>query len=95
MSTFDVTARIRLTDSDRLAEARQELATLEQFTQQEPNCVTFKIFEDREQVGDFILWECWRAEVDLQNHFKQQHTLDYLSLNLTEVVELTKQQALI
>ncbi|MBY4676454.1 putative quinol monooxygenase [Marinobacterium arenosum] len=89
MNSYDLIARIRVTDPQRLEEARKELALLERETRHEPGCLQFSVFEDNDREGDFLLWESWRGKESLDAHFEAEHTKRCLALGLTEVVEIT------
>lgn len=94
MTAYNLIARIRITDPQRLDPARSELARLQRLTQREPACRVFQIYEDRGQEGDFLLWESWDGKAGLDAHFAAPHTKEYLELNLTEVIEVTELDAL-
>ncbi|MBV1789040.1 antibiotic biosynthesis monooxygenase [Marinobacterium sp. D7] len=94
MEVYNLTARIRVTDPQRRALARKEMAQLQRLTRQEAKCLMFSIFEDQKREGEFLLWESWEGKAGLDAHFAQAHTQRYLALNLTEVVEFTELNAL-
>ncbi len=88
--TYDLCARIRVTDPEKRQTARNELARLQALTRQEEKCLLFTVLEDVEWPGDFLLWESWREKEGLDAHFAAEHTRRYLDLQLTEVVEITE-----
>lgn len=88
MSHHHLMATIRAT-SNKLDAVRAALATLAAATCAEAGCIDFSIRECRDQPGTFLLWESWREKAALDKHFTLPHTRHYLSLNYTEVVEIT------
>lgn len=90
MTPYYLCARIRATDPKRLNETRHELAALQTITNTEPACREFRILEDEEFKGDFLLWECWDGKAGLDAHYAATHTRQYLDKKLTDVIEITE-----
>ena len=90
MENLWVSAGIRLTKHADLAETKQALLALRDETLKEPGCLQFDILQQRDHPENFTLWEHWKREEDLQNHFREPHTTAYLARDLTEVVYIEK-----
>ncbi|MGW5877922.1 putative quinol monooxygenase [Nocardiopsis terrae] len=86
-SPYEVTARIRCTDPDRVEPARTALGALAEQTRSEPGCLAFSVHEETEAPGSFVLWEVFADEEAFRRHFEYQHTRSYLEHEFTEVVE--------
>ncbi|OZG70774.1 hypothetical protein BTA51_24655 [Hahella sp. CCB-MM4] len=94
MNAYCLTAHIRVSDAERLELARRELSHLVQHTRQEEGCAEFRIFEDADVPGEFWLWEVWNGEEGFKAHMDAAHTKRYFNLNLTEVLEVKRVNAL-
>lgn len=94
MTSYYLSARIRATDPNRLDETRQKLVELQTVTRTEPDCHEFRVLEDTERRGDFILWEHWNGKAGLEAHYAAEHTQNYLARELTDVIEITELNAL-
>ncbi|WP_169334456.1 putative quinol monooxygenase [Hahella ganghwensis] len=94
MTAYYLTAHIRVINFHQLNVARSELKLLQQHTREEPGCIEFRFLEDREHPGDFWLWEVWNGEEGLQAHLDAPHTKRYFGLGLTDVLKVTKLDAL-
>jgi len=94
MTPYYLCARIRATDLQRLDETRRKLNALQILTQKEPACHEFRILEDKERKGDFLLWESWDGKAGLEAHYAAEHTRNYMEQGLTDVIELTELNAL-
>ncbi|MGO1234006.1 MAG: putative quinol monooxygenase [Marinobacter sp.] len=94
MTPYYLCARIRATDLQRLDETRRKLTELQTVTQKEPACREFRILEDKERKGDFLLWESWDGKAGLEAHYAAEHTRNYLAQELTDVIEFTELNAL-
>lgn len=94
MTPYYLCARIRATDLQRLDETRQKLIELQTVTRKEPACHEFRILEDKERKGDFLLWERWEGKAGLEAHYAAEHTGNYLAQKLTDIVEITELNAL-
>lgn len=94
MTPYYLCARIRATDLQKLDETRQKLTELQTITRKEPACHEFRILEDRERKGDFLLWESWEGKAGLEAHYAAAHTRHYLAQELTDIIEITELSAL-
>ena len=92
---YHLSARIQLTDLERLEETRHELKKLQIATEAEPKCIQFRIFEDVKEPGTFVLWESWIGREGLDKHYSAEHTRRYFALGLTEIVRADEVEALL
>jgi len=90
MNTFLVSAGLKTCAGKTSTQALTKLAKLQAQTIKEPGCIRFDILQHRDNSELFTLWEEWLSEQDLQAHFKAAHTLEYLAMELTEVVYIEK-----
>lgn len=94
MTPYYLCARIRVTNPHRLEETKSKLIELQRVTLEEPACHEFRILEDKQRLGDFLLWESWEGKAGLEAHYAAGHTRSYLAQELTEIVEITELGAL-
>ncbi|RKH67888.1 putative quinol monooxygenase [Corallococcus llansteffanensis] len=59
-------------------------------TVKEPGCVLFRILEDLENPGRFVLWEIFQNRDALRVHMELEHTRNYFSLGLTAGTQVMK-----
>ena len=87
-SGFYVTAELKIKDRNKILEARIALEALCKSTlQQEAQCTLFQLHQCQQDHTRLILWERFDSEQAYLAHFKQRHTLEYLSKELTEVLQ--------
>ncbi|MDC9596724.1 putative quinol monooxygenase [Xenorhabdus anantnagensis] len=85
---YYVTAEIRANEKADLDIVVKELNVLQQKTLLEPGCEIFFIQQSRENPRSFIMWEKFIDHDSLNKHFEYEHTKYYLSLNLTDIVQV-------
>ncbi|EPJ48838.1 MAG: hypothetical protein OFPI_27550 [Osedax symbiont Rs2] len=90
MSTFLVSAGLKTSAGKTSSQALTKLTQLQAQTINEPGCIRFDLLQHRDNPELFTLWEEWQSEQALQTHFKAAHTLEYLALELTEVLYVEK-----
>jgi len=90
MDTFLVSAGLETCAGKSNAQALAELTQLQAHTINEAGCLRFDLLQHRDNPHLFTLWEEWRSEQALQQHFQATHTLEYLALQLTQVSYLEK-----
>ncbi|MEX0448075.1 putative quinol monooxygenase [Xenorhabdus sp. SGI246] len=66
----------------------KELKILQEKTLSEPGCEIFFIQQSNKTPNTFIMWEKFISQEALKQHFEYDHTKNYLSLDLTEVVQV-------
>lgn len=89
-----ITAELHVLDATRVNEAVTALSALASATRLEVGCVDFRVQHDVNQPQRLILWEHFRDDAAFGQHFHEAHTLAYLALNLTEVVQFWQSQPL-
>lgn len=85
MSHFYATAKIKKNDGVDFKILRKEIKKLAECSEAEKGCVRFECREIINEQGSFLLWEEFLTEEDLEAHFKYEHTINFLSLNLTTI----------
>ncbi|PHM35845.1 putative quinol monooxygenase [Xenorhabdus innexi] len=85
---YFVTAEIRAKENTDLNIVIKELKTLQEKTLLEPGCEIFFIQQSNENPNTFIMWEKFISPEALKKHFEYDHTKYYLSLDLTEVIQV-------
>ena len=90
MNTFLVSAGLKTCVGKTNSQALVKLTQLQARTINEPGCIRFDLLQHRDNPALFTLWEEWRSEQDLQAHFKAALTLEYLALELTDVLYVEK-----
>ncbi|MBO1256329.1 antibiotic biosynthesis monooxygenase [Alteromonas sp. 5E99-2] len=90
MSTLWVSAGLKNCSNNTHEEVRGALETLQSKTVTESGCIRFDVLQNKANPHLFTLWEEWVNEDALTAHFKHKHTLDYLAMELTEVVYIEK-----
>jgi quinol monooxygenase YgiN len=84
---YFITAELMVKNKDMVSEAKSALKILCDKTLKEPGCSLFTLHHCSENEGRFILWERFDNEAAFKLHFIEQHTKDYVDLDLTEVVQ--------
>lgn len=67
--------------SDELKKAIADLITE---TVKEPGCLIFKVFQNKVNPEEFILWEIFNNQSSMDAHMEKDYTKAYFSLNLVE-----------
>lgn len=86
-SGYFITAELKVKNEEKISEAKSALQLLCKKTQEEPGCSLFTLHHCTEKEDRFILWERFDDEAAFKQHFEEQHTKDYIDLDLTEVVQ--------
>lgn len=84
---YFITAVLMTKDKEKVSKTKAELLKLCKETLKEPGCSLFTLHQCSEIEGRFLLWERFENEEAFKQHFVEQHTKDYVDLNLTEVVQ--------
>jgi 4-carboxymuconolactone decarboxylase len=84
---YCITAELKVKNEDRIQEAKESLTYLCKKTLEEPGCTVFVLHHDAKQPTRFLLWECFDDEAAFKLHFEASHTKEYISKDLTEVVQ--------
>lgn len=66
------------------AELKTAVLALIKETLKEPGCELFKVFQNKEEPQEFILWEVFTRATDLQQHMEKPYTQEYFALDLVE-----------
>ncbi len=82
-----ITAELKVKNREMVFEAKSALKTLCEKTLREPGCSLFTLHHCSENEERFILWERFESEAAFKQHFLEQHTKDYIGLDLTDVVQ--------
>lgn len=92
---YFITAELKVIDKQRIAEAKSALKILCEKTNEEPGCSLFTLHQCAKQKDRFLLWERFEDESAFKQHFLEQHTKDYVDLNLTEIVQFFQSDVVI
>ena len=84
---YFITAELKVKEQHLVAEAKVALQTLCEKTIAEPGCSLFTLHQCTSNEERFLLWERFDDEAAFKQHFEEQHTKDYVALDLTEVVQ--------
>lgn len=84
---YFITAELKVKNMETISETKLALKALCKETLKEPGCSLFTLHHCTENEDRFILWERFENEAAFKQHFVEQHTKDYLDLDLTEVVQ--------
>lgn len=84
---YFITAELKVKEQSRVSEAKSALKVLCDKTLEEQGCSLFTLHQCSSSEDRFILWERFDDEVAFKQHFEEQHTKDYVDLDLTEVVQ--------
>jgi quinol monooxygenase YgiN len=74
-----VIARVRA-KTGKEARLRQELRGLVTPTRAEAGCVSYDLHESKNEPGQFIFYETWKTDADVDAHFQTPHMLAILKL---------------
>ena len=85
-----VSAGLTVPDNKNPKTASEELAKLRLATIEEAGCYQFEVKPHNDNPRKFTLWEKWTSQGALTQHFQEPHTLQYLSLELTQVDYIEK-----
>lgn len=75
--------------ADKIEQFKVAVSQLVHETVKEPGCEIFKIFQNKAQPDEFILWEIFKDEASLDLHMKSKYTQECFSLGLFEAVSAT------
>ncbi|WP_448550172.1 putative quinol monooxygenase [Thalassotalea fusca] len=84
---YFITAELKVKNTEMVAEAESALKILCEKTLKEPGCSLFTLHHCSENKDRFILWERFENEAAFKQHFLEQHTKEYVDLDLTEIVQ--------
>lgn len=84
---YYITAELRVKNKEKISEAKTALIKLCEETLKEPGCSLFTLHQCGENTDRFLLWERFEDEAAFKQHFIEQHTRDYVDLDLTEIVQ--------
>ncbi len=84
---YFITAELQVKDHAMISEAKSALTVLCNKTLKEPGCNLFTLHHCSENKERFILWERFDNEAAFKQHFVEQHTKDYIDLDLTDIVQ--------
>lgn len=84
---YFVTAELKVKNGATISEANEALQKLCRETIKEAGCSLFILHKCVEDEQRFILWERFDNEAAFNQHFVEQHTLNYIDLDLTEIVQ--------
>ncbi len=83
---YFITAELKVKNKEMICKAKSALKILCEKTLKEPGCNLFTLHHCSDKEDRFILWERFEDEDAFKQHFIEQHTKDYVDLELTEVV---------
>ena len=92
---YHITAELRVKDKRRLSEAKAALVTLCQNTVGESGCSLFSLHQCLDDECRFLLWERFENEAAFNQHFREQYTIDFVTLDLTEIVQYFRSDVVI
>ncbi|QSQ20847.1 antibiotic biosynthesis monooxygenase [Pyxidicoccus parkwayensis] len=72
------------------AQLRVALREVVAKTVEEPGCILFKIFEDLENPGRFVLWEIFENREALRVHIEKDYTKAYFATGFMERTQVMK-----
>lgn len=81
-----VFAELKVNEGVSPQKCRQELLRLSTETLKEPECYQFQVFWSQSDNSKVFLFEEFKNKSALDKHFEMNHTKNYISKNLTEVV---------
>ena len=84
---YFITAELKVKNIEMVSKAKSALKILCEETLKEPGCSLFTLHHCTERKDCFILWERFENEAAFKQHFIEQHTKDYVDLDLTEIVQ--------
>jgi len=58
---------------EKLAEAVTAAAEMSQLSQQEPGCISYRLYSNPQEPIEFFLFEEWESQADLDRHFESEH----------------------
>jgi quinol monooxygenase YgiN len=76
------------------AELKAALREVVAQTVKEPGCITFQVFEDRENPGKFVLWEIFKSQEALREHINKDYTKAYFATGFMERTHVMKLKGL-
>ena len=74
---------------------KKAIVELIEETVKEPGCIEFQVFQNNKDPEEFILWEIFRSQEDMQEHMAKDYTKKYLSSGLTLSTKTIRQANLI
>jgi quinol monooxygenase YgiN len=76
------------------AELRRRIREVVAETVKEPGCLEFRIFEETERPGRFVLWEIFASPEALKVHANMAYTKAYFASGLLESTQIIKHKLL-
>jgi quinol monooxygenase YgiN len=76
------------------AQIRERLREVVAETVKEPGCVEFRIFEQLDAPGRFVLWEVFASPEALKVHVQKDYTQAYFASGLVASTQVIKQKLL-
>ena len=76
------------------AQLKARLIEVVALTQKEPGCIEFRVFEQLENPGQFVLWEIFESMDALRVHIEKDYTKAYFASGLVERTQVIKQRLL-
>ncbi len=87
---YYITAELKIKDMSRLDETVKETKKLCVESVKEPGCSIFIAHHDNKDSDKILLWERFDSESDFNYHFEQRHTKDFVSKDLTQIVQYSQ-----
>jgi quinol monooxygenase YgiN len=63
----------------RETELQEALHSLQTLSRQDPGCLEYTVFMDRQQPGTFVLFEGWASNEDLEAHNEENHVKEFVA----------------
>jgi quinol monooxygenase YgiN len=65
--------------SDKVGEAKDQLMKIVDPIRANPDCLEFRVYQDRDDPQSFILWERWVSEEAVFAHGKRDYMAEYMA----------------
>lgn len=92
-STLEMTALITAVPGKE-TELKLRLQEVVAQTVEEPGCLEFRVFEQTDTPGKFVLWEVFENQAALNLHIAKKYTRAYFASGLVQQTSVIKQRSL-
>lgn len=84
---FYTTGILKVLEKENIQKTKAALTELQKHTNNEIGNITFEVQQSKEDTAVFIIWECFRNEIEFQKHLNSKHMKKFLGLGLVELVK--------
>lgn len=84
---FYTTGILKVIEEENVERTKKELIKLEKNTKNEIGNLTFEIQQSTENCTEFVIWECFKSEIEFKKHLSSEHLKDFIKLNLVEFIK--------